>query len=212
LNEIKNLSTLLKNKIPETIDFNVINKKLYITYNNVKKCKKVVKSFYKNNDDIINTIIKSCYIPFLIDGHILYEKKYMDGMTPHIFTPRPHRKILYLDLFGYDKLKYLINVKNENTNFHRGLTGLLDIHNFYIKQSNTDMCSYVNDWTPTNKFHNFMKKSIEHIIIVVMYIIVMIKKYIPHYIQNCLIYKIITKIFTKIIYEIYVILLENYCL
>ena len=38
------------------------------------------------------------------------------------------------------------NVKNEKTNFHRILSGLLDIHAFFIKGSNTSMCSYVNDW------------------------------------------------------------------
>ena len=103
--------------------------------------------------NIVNTIIKSCYIPFLIDGNVLYKNKYVDGINPHVFKEQNKRPILHLDLFGYDKVKYLINIKNEKTNFHRILSGLLDIHNFYIKQTDTDMCSYINKRSLTNKFH-----------------------------------------------------------
>ena len=42
----------------------------------------------KITHDIINTIIKSSYIPYLIDGNILYENKSIDGVTPFIFKER----------------------------------------------------------------------------------------------------------------------------
>ena len=73
------------------------------------------------------------------------------------------QKILYLDLFGYDKLLHMICIKNEKTNIHRILSGMLDIHTFFIKQSNTQMCSYVNDWNIINKIHNYIKLKVEKI-------------------------------------------------
>ena len=108
---IKELKTYLLSVIPNDICSN-INNKLFICYNNIKKNKKVVKSVYKNVDDIINTIIRSCYIPYLIDGNLLYENKAIDGLNPFVFPIECDKKILYLDLYGYDKIANLLNVKN----------------------------------------------------------------------------------------------------
>jgi hypothetical protein len=166
-----------------------------------------VRCVYKNVDDIINTIIKSSYIPYLIDGNVLYENKSIDGITPFIFKERK-KKVLYLDLFGNDKLGNLLNVKNEKTNYHRILSGLLDIHSFFIKQSNTPMCSYVNDWTYSNICFNYIKTIIERICIYLIYILLYIKTHISSQFKDTIIYKILS----KISYDIFIIILENYCL
>ena len=207
LNINQNLRSILKDKIPDDICAKV-NNKLYITYTNIKKRKSKIKCTYKNKEEILNTIIKSSYIPFFMDGNILFENKYIDGINPYIFKIREDRKILHLDLFGYDKIKYLINIKNEKSNFHRILSGLLDIHNFFIKQTNTDMCSYVNDWSLFSKSRIFLKTVIEKILIYFIYIVFVIKKYTPHKIKDYTMYKILT----KITYETYVILLQSYCI
>jgi hypothetical protein len=207
LNTIKNLRNHLGDKIPNDI-CNKINNKLYITYYNLKKKIKSIKSVYKDIDEIISTIIKSCYIPYLIDGNLLYENKYMDGMNPFIFKQESNKKILYLDLFGYDKIGYLINIKNEKTNFHRILSGLLDIHSFYIKQSNTHMCSYVNDWNITNYSYNYIKVFIEKLCILSMYFLLYVKKYVSESYKETILFKI----FSKIAKDIFIILLETYCI
>jgi len=181
---ITELKKHLSDRIPNDICERV-NGKLYITYNNIKKGTKPVRCVYKNVDDIINTIIKSSYIPYLIDGNVLYENKSIDGITPFIFKERK-KKVLYLDLFGSDKLGNLLNVKNEKTNYHRILSGLLDIHSFFIKQSNTPMCSYVNDWTYSNICFNYIKTIIERICIYLIYILLYIKrKYYYLYFRVC---------------------------
>ena len=207
LNTIINLHNLLDEYIPDDI-CSKVNNKLYITYNNIQKRTKKIKCIYKNKEEIINTIIKSSYIPFLMDGNILFENKYIDGINPYVFKIRNDRKILHLDLFGYDKIKYLINIKNENTNFHRILSGLLDIHNFFIKQSNTDMCSYVNDWSLLNKSRIFLKTIIEKFLVYLISFVILIQKNIPPNIKDYVLYKILS----KITYETYVILLKNYCI
>ena len=125
-----------------------------------------------------------------------------------VFKIRNDRKILHLDLFGYDKIKYLINIKNEKTNFHRVLSGLLDIHNFFIKQTNTDMCSYVNEWSLFSKSHIFLKKIVEKFCVYFVYSLVLLQRYIPDNIKDYVLYKILS----KIKYETYVILLQSYCI
>jgi len=206
LNLIKELKKHLSDRIPSDI-CDRVNGKLYVTYNNIKKGTKPVKSIYKDVDDIINTIIQSSYIPYLIDGNILYNNKSIDGITPFIFKEREN-KILYLDLFGSDKLGNLLNVKNEKTNYHRILSGLLDIHSFFIKQTNTPMCSYVNDWTYSNICFNYIKILIERICISLVHVLIFIKKNISDEFKDTVLYKILS----KISYDIFIIILENYCL
>jgi hypothetical protein len=206
LNLIKELKKHLSDRIPSDICERV-NGRLYITYNNIKKGTKPVKSVYKDVDDIINTIIKSSYIPYLIDGNILYENKAVDGIIPFVFKER-EKKILYLDLFGSDKLGNLLNVKNEKSNYHRILSGLLDIHSFFIKKSNTPMCSYVNDWNYFNICFNYIKTIIERICIYLIHVLLFLKKNISCEFKETVLYKILS----KISYDIFIIILENYCL
>jgi hypothetical protein len=205
-NLIKELKSLLQDHIPSDI-CDRVNGKLFITYNNISKGTKPVKSTYKDVDDIINTIIKSSYIPYLIDGNILYENKCIDGITPLIFKERVN-KVLYLDLFGSDKLWDLLNIKNENTNYHRILSGLLDIHRFFIKQTNTPMCSYVNNWTNSIILFNYIKFVMERICVYFIHILLFVKTYISDEFKQTILYKILS----KISYDIYIIMLESYCL
>lgn len=207
LNISKVLRSILENKIPDDI-CSKVNNKLYITYTNIKKIKSKTKCTYKNKEEIINTIIKSSYIPFFMDGNLLFENKYIDGIIPYIFEVKNDRKILHLDLFGYDKIKYLINIKNEKSNFHRILSGVLDIHNFFIKQTSTDMCSYVNEWSLFNRARICLKTLIEKILVYFVYLVFLIKKYIPPKLKDYVLYKILS----KIIYETYIILLQYYCI
>ena len=72
------------------------NNKLFICYNDIISCKKRVKFTYKNVDDIIDTIIKSSFIPFLIDNNLLYKKRYVDGMNAYVFKSKPNKKILHI--------------------------------------------------------------------------------------------------------------------
>jgi hypothetical protein len=207
LKKIKNLKNYLKKHIPENI-CEIVNNKLYITYYNIHKNKKIVKNKYKNVNEIIETIIKSCFIPFLIDGNLLYNKKYIDGFNPYIFKENNGKKVLFLDLFGYDKINGLINVKNEKTNHHRILSGLLDIHNFFIKKSSTSMCSYVNNWSILNKCFFNIKLLIEKIIVYIIIFGVYLKKRFNYDIND----NVFLKIISKIVYDLYIILLETYCL
>jgi hypothetical protein len=206
------LRPLLPTNICETM-----TNRVYISYYNVKKGKKIIKYKYRNIDEIFETIRRSCFIPMITTGEILDKNKYMDGFTPYIFPRDTHKKCLYLDLFGSDKIKYIYSVTNEKTNFHRILSGLLDIHLFFIKQTNTQMCSYVEDWSYSHMFYNKIKTHIfEYIIYCIARIYYLVKKYLSGYMaRSCVneyvIFKIISNIILKIIKDVYVILLEKYC-
>lgn len=207
LNILKTLKYHLSDRIPNDI-CNKVNGRLFICFNNIKSNKKIVKSNYKNVDDIFESIIKSCYVPFLIDNNVLYKNKYIDGINAFVFKNEPNKKILYMDLLGYDKFMYTLNIKNEKSNFHRILTGLLDIHSFYIKKSNTSMCSFVENWNIIDKSYYNIRFIFERIIINIILLINYIKKNLPPDIKDNIIFKIIS----KILFDVFSIILEAYCL
>jgi predicted acylesterase/phospholipase RssA len=144
--------------------------KVFMAYNNIKKGKKVIKSKFHSVDDIFETIRRSCFVPFFINGNATYKNKYMDGFNPHFFNDAK-KKTLYIDLFGYDKILNIMNIKNEKNNDHRVLAGLLDIHMFFVKERSTSMCSYVEEWMPAHHLHFSIKKTIECVIIAVIYLL-----------------------------------------
>jgi len=173
---LMNLKNVLITYIPEDVCERV-NNRLFISYNNVKTGKKYVKNKYRDIDDLIDTIIRSCYLPYFIDGNLAYKNKYIDGTTPYIFKQKKNRKIIYIDLFGFDKINSFYSIRNESTNHHRVLSGLLDAHWFFIKEQNTQMCSYVNDWGCMNYGFHHLKRVAERIIIWITYLLLLCKKY-----------------------------------
>lgn len=208
LSIVKNIKSHIIPIIPEDI-CDKINNKLYISYYNIHKQEKVIKSVYKSIDHLIDTIIKSSFVPFVIDGNMMYKNKYIDGITPYMFKIEPGVHILHLDLLGIDKMYNMFNIKNEKTPTHRILSGLLDIHNFYIKQCNTHMCSYVDEWNIINKSIYNGKMLLEQIIIYIIYGLIQLEKLVePYNIHNTLIYKIVV----QIIKDVFIILFQQYCI
>ena len=208
------LHSLIDDKIRSLLppDLHIqITKKIYITYYDVIKQKKIVKYTYSSVEDILDTIKKSSFVPFFINGDYLYQNKYIDGMNPYIFrcSQKRPKKILYIDLFGFDKLSYLFSVKNEKTNFHRILSGILDIHLFFIKQTPTQMCSYVNKWSVYLWIRNkLIKYLVEKAIFFVVICSLVAKKYVPKEFKHTLIVKFLKKV-TR---DLYIMMLEHYCL
>lgn len=178
-NESKKLNSLLQvNKYIQITpnDLSQINHKLYISYYNIRKRKKIIKYSYKNVNDVYSSIIKSCYLPFVIDSNILYKNKYIDGITPYIFKSRPRRHVqkLYIDLICCGKLFNIFNVKYEYCNIHRIMTGILDIHWFFIKDfASTSMCSFINKWSLLDLLRNYMILIVEKIIVAIVCIYVL---------------------------------------
>jgi len=206
LQKIKNIKEILKDKIPKDI-CEKVNGRFFITYHHIKKNKKIIRSRFKDTNDLIRCIIRSSFVPFLIDGNFLLDKKYIDGINPYIFERGIDRKILYLDLFGIDKIGNHLNVKNEKTNYHRILHGLLDIHNFFIKQSSTHMCSYVDEWNLFDRFRNSIKTVVERIFVFIVWFIVYSQKYVSPEVFKSPIFKLCKRVFS----EFGKTMIEYYC-
>jgi len=214
---IKTLKERLRHKIPHDV-CSIVDRKFYISFTNVKKRKKIVKKTYKNVDEIIDCIIKSCFIPGLIDGNIVYKGIYMDGLNPHFFETKSTNakreieiktKVLFMNLNSFDKILGSINVKNEKTNFHRVLSGMLDVHTFFIKGTSTTMCSYVNNWGISDHIYMYFRYLIEKIIVYIVFLLHYVsRKNILQFVQSNLSCDAITAYGKQML----VLFLDNYCI
>jgi hypothetical protein len=182
-----------------------MTKRVYITYYNVITGKQIVKYKYKNSKDVFRTVKRSCFVPFLIDGNLVYQKKYMDGMNPYIFPIHKYnrcRKVIYMDLLGYGKLFNIISVKNEISNFHRILAGALDIHFYYLRGESTSMCSCVNNWTIFEYiYYIYIRKLVERILYHFIYLFYVIQEI-----------GIESNMVSLSIKNVYILFVKNYCL
>lgn len=150
LSKLFEIKDLFKKYVTNELCNSHLNNKLYICYNDITTQNKYIVNKYKNANELFDTIIRSCFVPFIIDFNPCYKEKYIDGIIPYFFKSNKKNKRIYLDVYTLDKLAYVINVRNEKNNYHRLFEGLLDIHKFFIKQCNTTMCSDLDNWSVYN--------------------------------------------------------------
>ena len=154
---------------------------LSICYYDVIKREKIVKHDFTNEDELIETIRRSCHVPFIIEGYALHMDTYMDGFTPYLFKKEDHKERLFIHLSNLNKVFNIISIKNENSNVNRVLTGILDIHSFFVKNSDTELCSYLYDNSSFQNMYFFMRYIMEQIIMIIMFMyIVYCKSYITN--------------------------------
>ena len=174
----ESLSTIIKiieDVLPDDVLIR-INGRLYITYYDVTKCEQVVKSNYEDVSDIIRTIRRSCFIPYITMDKLMEENRYIDGGTPYIFNKEFGVNRIYINLLcGVDKIKDSMIIKRDKIVMHRILGGILDIHNFFFKCKKTPMCCYVEDWGVVRMIEFKMLEWRLYTICVILYVIIKVR-------------------------------------
>jgi hypothetical protein len=174
----ESLSTIIKiieDVLPDDV-ISRINGRLYITYYDVMKCEQVVKSNYEDVSDIIRTIRRSCFIPYITMDKLMEENRYIDGGTPYIFNKEFGVNRIYINLLcGVDKIKDAMIIKRDKIVMHRILGGILDIHNFFFKCKETPMCCYVEDWGVVRMIEFKMLEWRLYTICVILYVIIKVR-------------------------------------
>lgn len=174
----ESLSTIIKiieDVLPDDV-ISRINGRLYITYYDVMKCEQVIKSNYEDVSDIIRTIRRSCFIPYITMDKLMEENRYIDGGTPYIFNKEFGVNRIYINLLcGMDKIKDAMIIKRDKIVMHRILGGILDVHNFFFKCKKTPMCCYVEDWGVIRMIEFKMLECRVYTVCVILYIIIKVR-------------------------------------
>ena len=133
------------------------NNKLYLTYFNIKTKSQIVKKTYKNNNDLIETLIKTSYLPFLNGKNILYKQKYFDGLTPYFVKSKRGEKTIHFNLSSYDNEMFSSKQKNV---YDRMLNGLIETHYFFDDNKKSKICKYVNNWDIKQTIRDYIKHKV----------------------------------------------------
>ena len=154
LRKTLNLSEIIPiiRNIVELVDISKLNNKLFITYYDISEMKQIVVSTYNSKEDLVTTVIRSSFLPYIINGDLKYQDKYCDGFTPHIFK-KDNIPNLFISPQILKKIKYSLYIKNEVNVWARLLAGVTDINNFFVHNI-SDFCSYIEKWNILD-FHLF---------------------------------------------------------
>lgn len=159
--------------------YRFVSDKLFVNYFDMTQRKQIVVSQFESNAHICQCIKRSCFVPFIINGDLVCENKYIDGLYPYLF--QNHRnvlgnRVLFLQLSSY--YYNCLHIDNEiDNNSERVLTGILDIHQFFLNhgQKSTNICSFVDNWNHVNSFVFNLRVFITHIAVFFIYILFILK-------------------------------------
>jgi predicted patatin/cPLA2 family phospholipase len=168
INIFDQLGNYFKDNLPHDA-LTKINGRLYITYHNVETGKQHVKNHFSDINDLMDTIRKSCSIPFVIDNSFLYKNKFFDGLYPYMFKPKKNTKIIYLNIVNIEKLTKMFSIKNEKTNMKRIIEGIIDTHQFFTTNLKCYMCSYVDEWSFVEQIQYYLFIKFLHILIFIIH-------------------------------------------
>ena len=189
---LKTVHNLIREHVKSS-DYKKANNRLFITYNNIKTMKHSIVSTYNSEDDIIESLIKTSYLPLVIDGNLEYKNRYCDGLTPYIFN-KTDANTIFISLITLPLLKYSIYTNNDKDIWDKFFDGLEDINNFFKNNMNkTKYCSLLDKWDAKD----FVFFRIREVLSITVIIALKFKNYfiIPNNIQNNWLFKRITYIF-----------------
>ena len=190
----KNIKEFVHSLFPSG-DVSTLKDKLYINFYDTHKHKQKIVSTFKNVEHLIDCILQSCHIPYIIDGNARYNERYMDGILPHIFTSAAGTSAagtsaddsLFVKLITLHKCTRSMIVKCETNIHYRLLTGVADANEFFTTGS-SDMCSYVSQWSYFNILQIRCREMVIFFIISIIEWLVLLKCYIPSTVKQSLLY------------------------
>jgi len=186
-------------------DLKNLNDKMYINFYDINSKKEEVVSKYTSVEHLLECIKYTSYLPIIIDGNIHYNNK-VDGARPFIFQSRSKsdRKILYFDLSLIGKINTFFNTHHDQNGAGRILKGIIQIHDFFLYDNATHLCSYVNNWGIKDFIFYRIKELCWILCIYIINILTVVYKFMSPYIENSLIISRINNIIKKCIIDIFI--------
>jgi hypothetical protein len=131
----KHILKVICSKLPKDT-YKICINRLYISYIDLKKGRHKVVSKYTSNTHLFEMIIRSSFLPFIINGKFMYKHRYIDGLYPYKFTCQPHVRVLFIDLAS-NYLTKMLFIKDEVNNSERILSGVLEAHKYFCNSNHT---------------------------------------------------------------------------
>ena len=148
---LSELNDILKEWVYDLFDSDeemkkILDNRCFISYNDITNCEFCTINKYENRDHLISCLMRSCFIPIIINGNLKVDDNYIDGVVPYIFKDSKN-KVLYLELMksNIEMMKSFIT-KNENNEHYRVLKGVTDAAKFFSENKSSRL-SWYKDWS-----------------------------------------------------------------
>ena len=173
------IKEMIDSKVNQDKIKNKINNKIFINYIDTKLCKEIVKNTFKDKDELFDTLYKTSFIPFLMNGELSYNNC-IDGCNPMLFDERTQydNKCIFISLMNPKIILNSIKISNDKNISYRAIEGINETHKFFINE-NQNLCSYINEWRFKDLLIYRIRQIIYLIIIYIVHFIIILKSYIP---------------------------------
>ena len=185
--------------LPATFHQEMTNR-LFVCFYDVKSQNKIIKTRFRSNKAVMDALKCTMFVPFFFNGDNAYRDKYMDGMNPYILPLCNNKGLIYIDLFDAEKWINSVRIKNEKTNSHRLIVGILDMHTFFFTGENTPMCSLVNKWSVFHTLKNrILRPRFETCLVWSVYSIILLRDILPPLEKGSPIEQLWAKVFRSLV-------------
>lgn len=175
LNSYAKVLKIIKNSLPEEF-YKKCSNVLYITFYNIQNCNQVVISKFKSNSHLFQCIYSSSFLPFIMNGTLCYNDKYVDGFHPYMFPKSYEKSVLFIDLVQQNLIKMLI-IKDEINNSERIMKGILETHSYFFANSPISFISNIYELNLFNVAKHFFHKTRIYITKIIIYALQFYKYY-----------------------------------
>ena len=123
-----------------------MEKRVTITYHDAELKKQVAVDSFDTKEQLTEVLVRSAFLPFVINGMPHYQYKYFDGLTPALFWDKT-RPSIFISTMVLGYIKSSIVMKGTDSIPMRRLEGIEDIHHFFSRARASRLCSYVDKWS-----------------------------------------------------------------
>jgi hypothetical protein len=177
----------------------ILNNRLFINYYDTQEHKQIIVSTYNTKEEIVQTLMRSCFIPYIMDGNARCDDRYMDGIVPYLFKDKC--ETLFVKLVTFNKCSRALVLKSEANIHFRLITGVTDANNFFTT-GHSDMCLYIKNRT----YYDILFFRGREIGAISMFTLIewmfLLKKYLPDTLTNSFLYNRIIQVIKGIILDI----------
>lgn len=177
----------------------ILNNRLFINYYDTQEHKQIIVSVYNTKEEIVQTLMRSCFIPYIMDGNARCDERYMDGMVPYLF--KDNCETLFVKLVTFNKCSRALVLKSEANIHFRLITGVTDANNFFTT-GKSDMCLYIKNRT----YYDILFFRGREICAISLFTFIewmfILKKYLPATLTNSFLYNRIIQVIKGIILDI----------
>lgn len=160
-----------------------MDKRVTITYHDAELKKQVNVDSFDTKELLTEVLVRSAFLPFVINGNPHYQGKYFDGLTPALFWDKS-RPSIFISTMVLGYIRSSIVMKGTDSIPMRRLEGIEDIHTFFSRGCASRLCSYVDKWSVVRILTFRLRSVVAMLFCLTSDVVDSVMQYVPEWIKN----------------------------